>query len=111
MIGGNDLLFGYPATQWQSQYSNLVAQLQANGVKVKHCLNTPRSTLDLTPLNDWILSTYPTNDVIDTWTPLLQGAYSLNPAYDGDGTHPPDGVHPNDAGHLVIGQTIRNKLQ
>jgi lysophospholipase L1-like esterase len=106
MIGGNDLLFGYPASQWQSQYSNLVSQLQANGVKVKHCLNTPRTTIDLRPLNNWITNTFPANDIIDTWTPLLQGAYSLNPIYD-----PGDGVHPNDAGHLVIGTAIRNNLQ
>ena len=105
MIGGNDLLFGYPASQWQAQYSNLVAQLQIRGARVKHCLPTPRNNVDLRPLRSWILSTYPSADVIDTWTPFLQGSYSLQPAYDGG-----DGVHPNDAGHLLLGQIIRTNL-
>jgi len=107
MIGGNDLQFNYPATQWQSQYSNLVTQLQTNGVKVKHCLPTPRSTVDLRPFKTWIEATYPTNDVIDTWTPLLTNSYELNPAYN---SYELDGVHPNDAGHLLIGQIIRTNL-
>jgi lysophospholipase L1-like esterase len=106
MIGGNDLLFGVPASQWQSNYSNLAGTLQANGVKVKHCLPPPRSGLDLRPLKTWLLATYPTSDIIDTWTPMLQGTYSLNPAYDSG-----DGTHPNDAGHQVLGQTILSNLQ
>jgi lysophospholipase L1-like esterase len=105
IIGANDLTFGYPATQWQSQYSTLVAQLQANGVKVKHCLPTPETTTDERALRTWILASYPSKDVIDTWTPLLSGAYSLNSAYNSG-----DGVHPNDAGHLLLGQTIRANL-
>jgi lysophospholipase L1-like esterase len=106
MIGGNDLLFGYPTAQWQLQYSNLVAQLQANGVKVKHCLNTPRNNTDLRPLNNWITNNYPAADIIDTWTPLLQGTYMLNPAFDSG-----DGLHPNDAGHQLIGQIISSRLR
>jgi lysophospholipase L1-like esterase len=105
MIGGNDLLYGYPATQWQGQYSLLVSQLQAQGVKVKYCLPSPRTALDLRPLVNWISSTFPAADVIDTWTPFLQGSFGLNPAYDSG-----DGVHPNDAGHLLIGQIIATNL-
>jgi len=108
MIGGNDVQFGYPTSQWQTQYSNLVAQLQTNGVKVKHCLATPRNGVDLRPLNNWITATYPAGDVIDTWTPLVTNDYSLNPAYEGAG--PDGGSHPNDAGHLLIGQIIRTNL-
>ena len=104
-IGGNDLQFGYPASQWQSQYSNLVAQLQLGGVQVKHGLPPPRNVVDLTPLRDWISATYPARDVIDIWTPLLQGPHSLNPAYDIG-----DGVHLNDAGHLLMGQIISTNL-
>jgi len=104
-IGGNDLQFGYPAIQWQTQYSNLVAQLQLAGVQVKHCLPPPRSVVDLTPLVNWISTNYPSKDVIDTWTPMLQGTNSLNPAY-GIG----DGVHLNDAGHFLMGQIISTNL-
>jgi lysophospholipase L1-like esterase len=101
MVGGNDLQFGYPPAQWQSQYSNLVAQLQLNGVKVKHCLNPPRNVVNLVPLVTWISSNYPASDVIDTWTPFLTGVSSLNPAYDSG-----DGVHPNDAGHALLSAII-----
>ena len=104
-IGGNDLYFGYPAAQWQAQYSNLVAQLKANGINVKHCLPTPRNPVDVTPLKMWISTNYPSGDVIDTWTPLLNGVSSLDPAYDSG-----DGVHPNDAGHAVLSQIIRANL-
>jgi lysophospholipase L1-like esterase len=107
MIGGNDLQFGYPTAQWQSNYSNLVAQLQANGVKVKHCLPTPRSIVDLRPLKTWISANYPAQDIIDTWTPLVTSNSKLNPAYD---NYDNDHVHPNDAGHLLIGQIIRTNL-
>jgi lysophospholipase L1-like esterase len=104
-IGGNDLQFGYPATQWQSAYSNLVVQLQAAGVKVKHCLTPPRNTVNLVPLQTWVLASYPPADIIDTWTPLLTGVSSLNPAYDSG-----DGLHPNDAGHFLIGTIISTNL-
>jgi len=82
-----------------------VAQLQANGVEVKHCLPTPETTTDERALKTWILANYPSQDIIDTWTPLLSGAYGLNSAYDSG-----DGVHPNDAGHLLLGQIIRTNL-
>jgi hypothetical protein len=104
-VGGNDVLYGYPASQWQSNYSNLVNQLRANGVNVKCCLGPPRTFTDETPLKNWILNNIPPADVIDTWTPFLQGASSLASAYDcGDGTHL------NDAGQLLLGQIIISNL-
>jgi hypothetical protein len=106
-VGANDLTFGYPASQWQGQYANLVAQLQANGVKVKHCLPTPETTTDQRPLKTWLSATYPASDVIDDWTPLVTNGYQLNPAYD---NYDHDGVHPNDAGHLLLGQIILTNL-
>jgi lysophospholipase L1-like esterase len=105
MIGGNDLAFGYPALQWQTQYSNLVAQLQANGIAVKHTFQTPRNGVDLAPLRNWIVAHYSPADIIDTWTPFVTNAFSLKPIYDSG-----DGVHPNDAGHLLLGKIIRTNL-
>jgi lysophospholipase L1-like esterase len=105
VVGANDLQFGYPTTQWQTQYSNLTTQLQLAGIQVKHCLSPPRNVVDLTPLNNWISTNYPAKDVINLWTPFLQGAHSLNPAYDSG-----DGVHPNDAGHLLMGTIISTNL-
>jgi lysophospholipase L1-like esterase len=105
MIGGNDLAFAYPDIQWQTQYSNLVAQLQINGIAVKHTFQTPRNSVDLTPLKNWIIAHYPASDIIDTWTPFVTNAYSLKPVYDSG-----DGIHPNDVGHLLLGQIIRTNL-
>ena len=105
MVGGNDLAFGYPTNQWQTQYSNLVFQLQANGVAVKHTFQTPRNSVDLSPLRNWITGHYPASDIIDTWTPFVTNGYFLKPIYDSG-----DGTHPNDAGHLLLGQIIRTNL-
>jgi hypothetical protein len=104
LVGDNDLRFGYPTFQWQNQYSNLVAQMQANGVKVKHCLPTPQNQ-DVSPLRNWLQTTY-SNDVIDTWTPLVKpGGTTLQTNYDSG-----DSLHPNDAGHVLIGQIIISNL-
>jgi lysophospholipase L1-like esterase len=105
LIGGNDLQFGFPTNQWQSAYSNLVAQLQLHGTRVKHLLPSPRNVVDLRPLTNFIISHYPAGDIIDTWSPLLTNAYSLKPIYDAG-----DGVHPNDAGHLLMGLIVRTNL-
>jgi hypothetical protein len=105
MIGGNDLYFNYPASQWQSSYSNIVVQLQGAGARIKHCLPPPRNTVNLIPLRDWILTNYPAKDIIDTWTPFVTNTSSLKPIYDSG-----DGVHQNDAGHLLLGLIIRTNL-
>jgi lysophospholipase L1-like esterase len=104
-IGSNDLTFGYPTNQWQSQYSNLVAQLLAAGVKVKHCYPTPHNNTDERPLKTWIAAHYASSNIIDTFTPLAGGGFSLKSAYNSG-----DGVHPNDAGHLLLGTIIRTNL-
>jgi lysophospholipase L1-like esterase len=104
-MGGNDMQFGYPPSVWQTGYSNLVAQLQMAGVVVKHGLPPPRNVVDVRPLRDFIITNYPAKDVIDLWTPLVQGASGLNPAYDIG-----DGVHLNDAGHLLMGTIVRTNL-
>jgi lysophospholipase L1-like esterase len=104
-IGSNDLTFGYPTDQWQSQYSNLVAQLEAAGVRVKHCFPTPHNNTDERPLKTWISAHYASSNIIDTFTPLVSGSFGLKSAYNSG-----DGVHPNDAGHRLLGQIIRTNL-
>jgi lysophospholipase L1-like esterase len=104
-LGGNDVLYGYSASVWQNNYSNLVNQLSANGVRVRPCLPPPRTHTDLTALKNWIASNYPPADVIDLWTPFLQGTSALASAYD-DG----DGTHLNDAGQQLLGQIIVSNL-
>jgi len=105
LIGGNDLLFKVPAATWKSNYSQIVSQLQAAGVTVKHLLPSPRNPTDLTPLKNWIETNYPAASVIDIWTPMVTNVTKLKTNYDSG-----DGVHPNDAGHLLIGSIIRTNL-
>lgn len=105
MIGGNDVFLNVPTIQWKLQYSNLVTQLQANGVGIVHCLPTPRNNVNLTQLKTWITTNYAGAKVVDLWTPFLTGTSGLKTAYDSG-----DGVHPNDAGHFLIGSIIRTNL-
>jgi lysophospholipase L1-like esterase len=105
MIGGNDVYLKVPEVQWKLQYSNLVAQLQANGVGVVHCLPTPRNNVNLSQLKTWISTNYAGAKIVDLWTPLLTGSSALKPAYDSG-----DGVHPNDAGHFLMGSIIHTNL-
>ncbi len=105
MIGGNDVFLNVPTAQWKIQYANIVDQLQSNGVLVKHCLPTPRNNVDLRVLKDWILTNYSGTNLIDLWTPLLNGTSGLKAIYDTG-----DGVHPNVAGHLLMGSIIRTNL-
>ena len=113
MIGGNDVFLNVPTATWKAQYSNLVTQLQAHGVLVKHCLPTPRNQTDLRVLKNWISTNYAGTNLIDTWTPLLTGVSGLKAIYNTDPTGNPgtgDDVHPNAAGHLLIGAIIRTNL-
>ena len=104
-IGGNDLLYNYPASQWQSNYAYLVSQLQFHGVRVMHSLGPPRTPTDVTPLKNWITSNYPPADLIDFFTPMVSGASSLQAAFDSG-----DGVHLNDAGETFMGQIVISNL-
>ncbi|MFZ2447489.1 MAG: SGNH/GDSL hydrolase family protein [Syntrophobacteraceae bacterium] len=103
MIAGNDVLYGVPSGTWQANYASIVSQLKAAGIVPVHLLPTPRGTTDLRALKDWIIANYSGVDtVIDTWTPLLSGAYDLAAAYD-----PGDHVHPNAVGHAAIAGAIQ----
>lgn len=105
MIGGNDLLFGFSAASYQSNYNYIVTNLQARGATVWHCLPTPRNGTDERPLTNWIRTTYPIANIINTFTPLQSGASALSGTYDSG-----DGTHPNVAGHLLIAQLIMTNI-
>lgn len=107
MIGGNDLAFGISNGTLQANYSNIVSMLKDSNITVIHCLSTPRNSVDVTSLNNWILSTYTSIDtIVDCYTPLWSGiGTGLNSIYDSG-----DGSHPNALGHELIGNTINNKI-
>jgi len=89
-----------------SQYSDIRNTLVAAGIQVIHCLATPRNGTNVTPLNSYILSTFTSDLIIDTYTPLWSGSgTSLNAAYDIG-----DGVHPNNAGMALIAATVNSAL-
>ena len=101
MFGGNDVVLGVADATMKANYSSIVSQLKAGGSSVIHCYATPRDSYDMRALNTWISATFPTDTIIDTFTPLVTGSYGLNNTYDiGDGTHP------NIAGHALIGSTV-----
>lgn len=102
MFGGNDIAHSIPLATMKSNYDSIVNQIKSNGFTVIHCLPTPRNTIDVTPLKDYINLTYSSDIIVDTYTPLWSGGgTTLNAAYNSG-----DGVHPNNAGHALIASTI-----
>lgn len=101
MLGGNDVQLAVPDATMKANYSSIVSQLKAGGSQVIHCYAPPRDSYDMRALNAWILATFPSDVVIDTFTPLVTAPYALNNTYDIG-----DGVHPNIAGHALIGSTV-----
>ncbi|WP_166437263.1 SGNH/GDSL hydrolase family protein [Niastella caeni] len=101
MLGGNDLAYSVPTATWQANLLLLHDSLIAHGSKIIWLLATPRTGLDITPVNDFIKATFPFT-YIDTYTPLWSGTgTNLSGTYDSG-----DGVHPNEAGHAKIAEVI-----
>lgn len=102
MIGGNDVLNGVAYATIETEYKNIRNTLAAQGSRIIHCKATPRDTLNMTTLNNFIatMTDLYGDVVIDTFTPLSAGT-ALAAAYDSG-----DGVHPNQAGHTLIANTI-----
>lgn len=103
MIGGNDITYSIPVATRNANYLAGVNLLKAAGIRVIHCLATPRTPLDITSWNTHLQTTYGSTDtIIDTFTPLWSGvSYTANAAY-----VVVDGVHPNAAGNALIGATV-----
>jgi lysophospholipase L1-like esterase len=106
MIGGNDVLFGVASATWKANYLAIRDSLVNNGIEVVHCLPTPRTATDLRDLKSYIdtSTTFRSDKVIDTWTPLLSGSYNLLTKYNYDNTHP------NEAGMSQIAASINEAL-
>lgn len=100
MLGGNDVQFAVSSGVWQANYSSLVAQLRYMGVIPIHCYATPRNATDMTTFNAWIASTFASDRIVDTFTPLATGTSLATDRDSGD--H----VHPNALGHELITSTV-----
>ncbi len=101
MIGVNDLDDSVSDATFKANYASIVTQLKSIGSRVFHCLITPKNGPDPTTWNTWISSTYASDTIIDTFTPIVGTGYALNAIYD-SGDH----EHPNDAGHALLGTTV-----
>lgn len=106
MIGGNDIQFGTALSTIETNILNLVSSITASG-KIYIAEPTPRNAYDMTPLAVWIRNSFPHDQVIDTFTPLVNGYHSasLKARYSFDG------VHPSTDGHEVIAEVIETKLK
>lgn len=104
MIGGNDVALGVSSGTYQANYTQIRNALAGHGIEVIHLLATPRDAVNMTTFNSWISSTFTSDTVIDTFTPLATGT-ALNNTYDlGDGTHL------NQAGYNLVASTINAAL-
>jgi lysophospholipase L1-like esterase len=104
MIGGNDVFYSVPDATMKANIILGCQKMRAKGIRIIHCLSTPRDIVDVTALNTWIKATFSSVDtVVDTYTPLWSGTGTgLNALYQsGDA-----GVHPNALGNWVISQTV-----
>jgi len=97
MIGGNDIYFNQTLATTTTNYNQIVTNLTAHGITVVNCAPTPRGTVNLLPLCQWICTNYPSSSITNTWKYLLGTGTGLNSSYDSGDT-----VHPNAAGHNVI---------
>jgi lysophospholipase L1-like esterase len=95
-IGRNDLNSGVASGTWQTNYVNIVTQLQGQGTTVFHLLPVPETVqTDQSALNTWIIATYGAGNCIDIATGWSNGTMLSS-----------DNVHPNEVGHAFIAKKI-----
>ncbi len=103
LAAGNDLIYGTPIAQWQASCLRSYNSCLSAGIIPIICLATPRTSLDVRPVNNWIMATFPAAYIVDMYTPLhdTSTAYAMLSIYSSG-----DGVHPNDSGHIVMARTF-----
>lgn len=103
MIGGNDVALGVAEATYKANYISIVNQLKARGIKIIHCLASPRNAFNMNAVLNPFIQTF-TSDrvVIGTYFNLkaLSGT-GLNSVFNSG-----DNTHPNNAGHLCMGQSF-----
>jgi lysophospholipase L1-like esterase len=103
-MGGNDLYFGVAADTWKTNYLQISANLMTNGARVVHLLGNARTT-DLTPLTNFVRTTYPASNIVDCFSLTVTNApgYTLKTNLD-SGDH----IHPDYNGHAVMANAVSN---
>lgn len=106
-IGTNDLRFGSSLTTLQTNYTNLVSQLEATGAEVFHIQMPEDYTKsnsvmpqNLLSFKNWIQAQYPSKYINGVWDSLanvdrLKGIYDYS-----------DGVHLNQAGNNKVYEAL-----
>jgi lysophospholipase L1-like esterase len=103
MIGTNNYGKSDTLATMQYLYTNLINSIVERGLVPIICFVTPRNSVDVSPLNTWLSTTYSgTYTVIDTYTPLKAAAGTgIHATYDSG-----DALHPNAAGQALIRTTV-----
>ncbi len=103
-IGRNDIVIGsIPFATYSANYASIVTQLQTAGIVVYHLLPLYEPAgVNQTPLTNFINSTYPAANIIDSG--LQNYAASNTTILAGDL------VHPNALGNQIIAQAIIDKF-
>lgn len=101
-IGRNDIARSTAFSAYTSNYNSIVNQLTSAGIQVYHLVGFWETSLDQTPLVNYILSSYTPTTIINCYTATTQGGFLFT-----------DGIHLNDAGNRTIYNAIikANKIQ
>ncbi|GAA3752708.1 hypothetical protein GCM10022270_09220 [Terriglobus aquaticus] len=93
----NDLGWGTATATWQANYSSVVSQAKAAGMKVIHMLSIPTSNgqVNATAANAWVSQTYGPSGAGDT---VVDPSVNFNASTMLIG----DGIHPNYLGYAVV---------
>jgi hypothetical protein len=104
-IGSNDIGNGVPTGTWQTNYTNIINTLAANGynsTNVVLVIPPARNGTSLTTLQSWINTTFPDYTRVDLLTQTSSGG-NMIAAYG-------DGLHMNDQGHYLVSPNLQNRI-
>ncbi|NNE33301.1 MAG: SGNH/GDSL hydrolase family protein [Winogradskyella sp.] len=93
-LGSNDKRFGRTLLQWQTDYDDIVTQLEAAGIDVYHLLMLNESVLSFTDYNLHITTTYAADRIVDPGTINLATS----------------GIHPNQTGMNQVFMAIISQI-
>jgi hypothetical protein len=105
-VRGNDITYTVPFATSTQNIKTIDSTLAVAGIETIWTNGQPRNTTVQTPQKTFFdTATFLRSDlIIDTWTPLVTGANSLNTLYNADG------IHPNNLGAFVTAQVIDSAL-
>ncbi len=106
MIGGNDVRNSVSSATYEANIASIVSQLASFGITVYvSTYPVENSGVNMSTLNSWIASTYPSNSI------------DINNGFAQTGSGVPavwlasESVHPSEVFHTYIAQTIAGRLQ